>query len=834
MNARRLLTAAFLCGLATVFLREKGTPPEVSSLAPPLAKAAAAQLSLEDSTAPGSGIVPDPSLAKVFTAARLGIREITSRESLDPANEGALYFATSPAQQLAARFRRDGVSITNSSGDAALAITRHDAASARISTAGTRIEYQRADGSTEWYQNSARGFEHGMTLTTRPQDAAGELRIRFGSGGLTAHADESNPGDLLFRDKAGKPLYGYRDLKAWDATGRELQGELSVADGGFAWVIQDRDALYPVTIDPLVVNLDESIPGSAADSDGYFGGTQVDIDGDRAMIAASSETTASGTYAGLVYLFQRAGADWVLERTVESLDPRANESFGYRAALDGENLAVLARNDIDPEPGGSIQMFRHTGFTWMFDTKLRSGGDIGWANSLALEGTTLALGLPGKPNISGVNTGAFMVATYSFNQWGQFTTVYPSDGVQGDSFGWSIGLDGNRIAVGAPGRSQGTMLYCGSVFVYQGSLNFWNKQAELFASDAAANDRLGLDVSMDGGRIIAGAQEQKREPVLVNGAAYIFSQTGGVWSQETKITGPPPVGFHVYMGSSVVIGNNGSRVAIGNMIGKVNGGQVAIYERVGKTWLRRASLVTDFSGDTRFPQLGMNNGQLIVGLPNYGTLGTVEIYNLGNSASGPDIAVYTGPEKNLQIIQNGVTQNFGEVFPNEQGAWPVTLYNDGATQLQILDASLMNDASQGISVDNISPFPGMSLFIEPGQTAQVMLRTNFGTLGAKSATLRLTSNDPEEGTFNIPVTFQVVVKPLPLGLTIRRVGGITILRYPHMQFISYQVERSTDLAFWQPIGSMQVEWDAETSSNTRIFRDFSSPDTKVFYRVNVD
>lgn len=833
MNVRLLLSATLVGGLACLLLPDSSTPPAAGPPAAPRVEASALPSASHDSGSRSPAVVAGPSLEKAFATARLGIRAITSTESLNPENEGALFFATSPAQQLAARFGTDGVAIRNSSGGEALAITRWDAQGARIYATGTRIEYQRPDGSTEWYENSSAGFEHGMTLTSRPQGGTDELRITFDSGDLTAHADESDAGDLVFRDKTGKALYGYRDLKSWDATGRELAGELAIADGGFAWVIQDRDAVYPVTIDPLVVNLDESIPGSLAATDGYFGGTQVDIEGNRAMIAAGSETTPSGTYAGVVYLFQRSGADWVLEKAVESFDPREFESFGYRAALEGDTLAVLARNDIDPEPGGSIQMFRYTGFSWMYDGKLRSGEDVAWTNSLALEGSTLVLGLPGKSNLQGVHTGAFMVTTNSFGQWSPFTLFYPNGGQAGDSFGWSIDLDGNRIAVGSPGRSQGTKQYCGSVYMFQGSFNFWNQQAELFAEDAAGGDQLGHVVATDGGRIIAGAQEQKRSPVLVNGAAYIFSQTAGTWSQEMKITGPPPVGSHVYMGSSVAIASGGSRVAIGNMIGKVNGGQVAIYERVGRTWFRRASLVTDFSGDTRHPQLGMNDTQLIIGLPIYGPLGTVEIYNLGNSSSGPELSVFTGPEKNLSETQSGATVSFGEVYPNEQGAWPVTIYNDGASQLQILDASLLNDASQGLSVDPIGGLPGMGPFIEPGQTAQVMLRTNFPTLGAKTGTLRLTSNDPDEGSFDIPVTFQVVTKPVPPGFTIRRIGGMSILRYPHLQYSLYSIDRSTDLSGWQPIGSMQLEYDPESDSNVRIFRDFDATGEKVFYRLTV-
>ena len=842
MKVRSILPVALACGLASLLLPDSrfrgGATPHARSAVTATVKGELQALPSREATSArneSTRIISDPSLERIFTSTRLGIRAITATESLNPENEGALFFATSPAQQLAARFRADGASIRNSSGGEALAITRRDAETPRISATGSRVEYRRADGSTEWYQNSADGFEHGMTLAARPHGSTEAVRIGFQTGDLTAHQDESHPsGALVFRDKAGKALYGYRDLKAWDATGRELTGGLAIAAGGFEWVIDDRNALYPVTIDPLVVNLDQIIGGSAADTDGSFGGTQMDIDGDRAMIAASAETTPSGTFAGVVYLFHRSGGGWALEKQVESLDPQDYEFFGSQAALEGDTLAVVAKNDVHPLPGGSVQMFRHTGLTWMFDRKLQSNGDVAYTASISLEGSTLVLGLPGKRNLQSVTGGAFMVSSNSSGNWSFFTLVFPPDPQEGESFGYSVDIDENRIAVGAPGRTQGTKTRCGAVYVYQGSGNGWTKEAELFAADGTAGDQLGAKVSMDGGRIVAGAPEQKRGPVLVDGAAYIFAPEGSSWTQESKIFGPLADGLHVKLGSGVAIACDGRRVAVSSEIGKVYSGQVLIYERVGKTWFRRGSLINDNASDYRFSKLAMDDSRLIVGFPSHGPLGAVYVFDLGNSSTAQDIAVFTGPEIDLREIQNGATVAYGEVYPNEMGSWPVTILNDGATRLELLDAYLLPEASPGLSIDPVGGLPGAGLFIEPGQTAQVMLRTNFAALGAMGGTLRLTTDDPDEPVFAIAVSFQVVVKPVPPGLTIRRNGGISILRYPHLQFSSYVIERSTDLGSWQPVGNMQLEFDPETSSSVRIFRDFSAPQDRVFYRLTVE
>jgi hypothetical protein len=829
MNIRPpLLLTLFACTVGVIRFLPDGAPPERAK--EPVPSAATASPAPAFFPTSKNETVRDPSLEHVFSRVRREVRALTGAESLIATNDGALYFAFHPGQNLAARFHADGALIRNSLGGPDLKISRLDAGSARVSAEGSRANYQRADGSMEWFDNADGGFEHGMTLPSRPEAAAQELRIGFSTAGMRAAEDPQHPGDLVFNDAAGKPVYGYRNLRAWDANGRDLPGTLAVSDGGFAWVIDDRAATYPVTIDPLVVNLDGTLQSATANGLSSFASGQVALDGDRAVVSAASETTPSGASAGTVYVFHKITGSWSLETRLESFDPQANEYFGHKIAIDGEWLAVIARFDNNPLPGGSVQLFHLSGATWFFSNRLQSGTNLTGAESMALKGSTLVVGLPGKTNFVSVQTGAVLVASRDPGGWNPLMEFYASDGLAGDSFGRSVATDGTRVVVGAPGRDSGGKSGSGAVYVFQVFGSFLSQQVTLVAADGQANDSLGASVATDAGRVVAGAPDQQRGTRL-DGAAYVFSSTGGTWSQEAKLFAPVSTGGHISLGASVAM--SGNRLAVSTQYFKAFGGQVLVYERVSRTWIRRVSLATD-AEDYRFSTLAMAGSRLLAGFPLHSGNGAALVYELGNSSPAQEIAVFTGPETALQETQSGAPVSFGDAYLNESQAWPVTIFNDGTATLEVTGATLLAGASTGLTVDPIgSPLPG-SLFISPGETAQVILRTQFIGGGPKSGTLRLASNDASEPNFDLPVTFQAVLRPAPLGLTITLQNGQAVLRYPHLQFFNYSVQRSTNLTNWITIGSMQTEFDPNTSTNIKVFRDFSPPPGKAFYKVTVD
>jgi hypothetical protein len=66
----------------------------------------------------------------------------------------------------------------------------------------------------------------------------------------------------------------------------------------------------------------------------------------------------------------------------------------------------------------------------------------------------------------------------------------------------------------------------------------WMQQQELTPSDAAASGCFGSSVSLSGDTAVIGAfwKTVKSGGVLAQGAAYVFTLSGGVWAQQQELT----------------------------------------------------------------------------------------------------------------------------------------------------------------------------------------------------------------------------------------------------------------------------------------------------------
>src|SRR5258708_2640714 len=128
-----------------------------------------------------------------------------------------------------------------------------------VMAAGTRLEYRHGP-LTEWYVNTPLGIEQGFTLQAPPasQGRRGELTLELVvSDELVAILNEDGQG-ITFSDHNGAPILGYNHLYVTDVTGYLLPARLELAspkigaDPYVRIILDDRCAVYPITIDPLV------------------------------------------------------------------------------------------------------------------------------------------------------------------------------------------------------------------------------------------------------------------------------------------------------------------------------------------------------------------------------------------------------------------------------------------------------------------------------------------------------------------------------------------------------------------------------------------------------
>jgi len=147
--------------------------------------------------------------------------------------------------------------------------------------------------------------------------------------------------------------------------------------------------------------------------------------------------------------------------------------------------------------------------------------------SVAIDGDVAAIGAP-RDMENGVWSGAVYVFRRVAGAWVQEEKLVVSDAQPLDQLGFWVDVSGDLIAASSPAEV-GT--HAGAVYVFRHNGSAWIREERLTASDGVQHDALGLQVAARGNTIVATA------PVHASstGAAYVFRFDGSSWDQEVKL-----------------------------------------------------------------------------------------------------------------------------------------------------------------------------------------------------------------------------------------------------------------------------------------------------------
>jgi len=174
-----------------------------------------------------------------------------------------------------------------------------------------------------------------------------------------------------------------------------------------------------------------------------------------------------------------------------------------------------------------------------------------------------------------------------------------SDGAGGDFFGYSVALSGDTAVIGA-WLGDSNVANSGAAYVFTRSGAIWSQQAKLIASDAMVGDAFGYSVAISGDTIVIGARSGDGN-VSDSGSAYVFTRSGSTWSQQTKLIASDG-SFGDFFGWSIAI--HDETVVVGSWRDDDNGtdsGSVYVFTRSGSTWSQQAKLSDSTgAGNDRF------------------------------------------------------------------------------------------------------------------------------------------------------------------------------------------------------------------------------------------
>ena len=217
--------------------------------------------------------------------------------------------------------------------------------------------------------------------------------------------------------------------------------------------------------------------------------------------------------------------------------------------------------------------------------------------SVAISGDTALVGAELPGTLGRANTGAAYVFTRSAGSWTQQAKLIAADGATGDGFGLSVALSGETALIGAPGHAVEGKANAGAAYVFTRSGGVWTQEAEL-SSDGDAGDTFGVAVAVLGDTALVGAPRCDVAGQADAGAAYVFTRSGVAWAQQAELraaAGAALDGFGrsvALSGETALIGAPGHTTA-----GQVAAGAAYVFARSGAVWAQQAAL-TAASGAT--------------------------------------------------------------------------------------------------------------------------------------------------------------------------------------------------------------------------------------------
>ena len=178
--------------------------------------------------------------------------------------------------------------------------------------------------------------------------------------------------------------------------------------------------------------------------------------------------------------------------------------------------------------------------------------------SVAISGERLVVGayLDNAPRVD--SGSAYVFERSAAGDWVEVAKLVPSDGSAHDRFGLSVGLSGRRLVAGAY-LDDAPSVDSGSAYVFERRAGAWIETARLVASDGSADDLFGFSVGISGRRLIVGALLDDDAGVDA-GSAYVFERSAGAWAEVAKLRAPDGSGGDAF---GVSVGISSERMLTG-------------------------------------------------------------------------------------------------------------------------------------------------------------------------------------------------------------------------------------------------------------------------------
>lgn len=299
---------------------------------------------------------------------------------------------------------------------------------AQVTSKGNITTYQWSSELREIWTNSAHSLEQWFILEQRPPKSDGEcdneLQLKLSLD--TGLSIKQKPGGLYFSDEQGLEI-SYTKLKVWDKNGTIMSSQIVFADNSVTLKIDDSQAQYPLTIDPLFQQ-QAYLKAFNTGVDDSFGGS-VAVSGDTVVVGSFGEDSSStgvdstpdelASFAGAAYVFTRSGVIWSQQVYLKASNAGYGDGFGSSVAASGDTIVVGARQE-------------NSSTTGVDSTPNNSADDAGAAYVFILDTTTpvaSGVSITGTAVVGEQLTGGYVYSDVDNDLEGSTTFRWLRDGV---------------------------------------------------------------------------------------------------------------------------------------------------------------------------------------------------------------------------------------------------------------------------------------------------------------------------------------------------------------------------------------------------------------------
>ena len=323
----------------------------------------------------------------------------------------------------------------------------------------------------------------------------------------------------------------------------------------------------------------ELVGAGASGSSGQGTSVALSADGNTALVGGPGDNTSTGA----LWVFVRSNGSWSQQgNKLAGSDASEASQLGYSVSVSADGNTAFTGGLGDNGNLGAGWIFNRVNGIWTQNgSKLVGTGAINTAEDYM--GSSVAMSADGNTAVLGgkydnARTGALWVFTNTNGTWTQQgSKLLASDAISspyGPELGVSVAISANGNTIFSGGSRDNN--FQGAAWVFTRSGGVWTQLGnKLLGSDATGGAEFGdaVSLSADGNTAIVAATEDNN----YTGAMWVYTQSNGAWTQQgNKMTGSGEIPFAGVpnFGQTVALSGDATTAFAGNKYDNTNLGAV--------------------------------------------------------------------------------------------------------------------------------------------------------------------------------------------------------------------------------------------------------------------